>query len=204
MVSPNVESSGIAGLLQRAQGGSHDALGQLLETFRAYLLVVATAELDSELRAKIGPSDLVQETFCDAQRDFAAFRGHTQQELLAWLRRVLLNNVANVARHYLGTEKRQVAREVPADASSQRNVKQSLPTDTPSPSDVAVRNERLECVERALATLPGPFREVIQWRNLERQNFAQIAQKMGRSEKAVQKLWTRAIREMQRLLICEA
>jgi RNA polymerase sigma-70 factor, ECF subfamily len=203
-VSPKTEAAPVQSLLDRARAGSQEDLGQLLETYRAYLMVVAAEELNSDLRAKVGPSDLVQETFCEAHRDFAAFRGTTQEELLAWLRRVLLNNVANVTRHYLGTEKRQVAREISGDASSQGQVKQNLPADAPSPSDLATRNERLVRVEQALAALPAPFREVIQWRNLELQTFEQIAQKMGRSEKAVQKLWTRAIREMQRLLHSEA
>ena len=194
----------MAGLLQQAQAGSQSAVGQLLQGHREYLMVVAAEELDSDLRAKVGPSDLVQETFYEAHRDFAAFRGHTEAELQAWLRRVLLNNVANATRQYLGTEKRQVAREVAVDSSAHRELKQSLPTEAPSPSDVAVRNERLEQVERALEEMPELFREVIQWRNLELQGFAQIAQKMGRSEQAVQKLWTRAIREMQRRLSHEA
>lgn len=203
-MSSNAASIHAQDLLARAQAGSPQALGQLLETYRAYLLLVAGEELDSELRAKVGPSDLVQETFCEAHRDFGAFRGTTEDQFLVWLRRALLNNIANVTRQYRGTEKRQLAREVPADDSSQRALKQGLPADTPSPSEAAVRNERLVRVERALAALPGPFREIIQWRNLELQPFAQIAQTMGRSEKAVQKLWTRAIQELQRVLAHES
>ena len=57
-------------------------------TFRHYLLRIAEQELDPDLRAKGGASDLVQLTFLEAQRDFARFHGDTAAELRAWLRRL--------------------------------------------------------------------------------------------------------------------
>src|SRR4051812_46159075 len=61
--------------IRRARAGSHEALGQLLDGCRGYLLRIARDELDPRLQAKGGASDLVQETFLEAQRDFAAFTG---------------------------------------------------------------------------------------------------------------------------------
>src|SRR4051794_37421346 len=94
---------GVADWLPGARAGAPEALGQLLEAWRGYLLVVAQRELDPDLRAKGGASDLVQETFLEAQRDFPRFHGDSEAELLAWLRRLLLNNVANFTRSYRGT-----------------------------------------------------------------------------------------------------
>jgi RNA polymerase sigma-70 factor (ECF subfamily) len=48
-----------------ARKGSREALGRLLETCRPYLLLVANNELDRDLQAKAGASDLVQETFIE-------------------------------------------------------------------------------------------------------------------------------------------
>src|SRR5260370_36810440 len=90
----------MASLLEAARSGSPEALGQALEACRGYLLMVARGELDPDLRAKEGPSDLVQETFLEAKRDFVQFQGAIGAELLACLRRVLLNNVANFTRRY--------------------------------------------------------------------------------------------------------
>src|SRR5262245_9801346 len=90
-----------------ARADTGDARRRLLEALRGYLLMVAGEELDPALRAKGGASDLVQETFLEAHRDFNQFRGADEAELLAWLRRLLLNNVANFGRRYRGTEKRQ-------------------------------------------------------------------------------------------------
>jgi RNA polymerase sigma-70 factor (ECF subfamily) len=98
--------------LPAAGEGSGEALGQALEACRGYLLHVANHGLDANLRAKGGASDLVQETFFEAQRDFGDFHGSSEHELLAWLRQFLLQNVANLSRRYRGTEKRSVGREV--------------------------------------------------------------------------------------------
>src|SRR5205809_917594 len=106
--------------LAAARAGSSEALGQALEGCRRYLLLVADRELEPDLRAKGGASDIVQETFLEAQRDFTQFHGNSEQELLAWLRRILLNNVGNFSRRYCGTDMRDVGREVelPGDGSS--------------------------------------------------------------------------------------
>src|SRR5262245_34174522 len=104
--------------LPAARAGSMEALGQALEQFRRYLLRIAERELDPELRAKGGASDLVQLTFLEAQRDFARFHGDSGPEQRAWLRRLLVDNLANFERRYRGTAKRRVAREVALDPGS--------------------------------------------------------------------------------------
>src|ERR1700730_12825101 len=77
--------------LPAARSGSLEALGRVLEACRDYLLLVANKELDPKLQAKGGASDLVQQTFLEAQRDFARFRGDSEDELLAWMRHLLLD-----------------------------------------------------------------------------------------------------------------
>jgi RNA polymerase sigma-70 factor (ECF subfamily) len=52
----------VAPWLAEAPGGDMEALGQALEACRGYLLSIAQQELDPELWAKGGASDLVQET----------------------------------------------------------------------------------------------------------------------------------------------
>src|SRR5690242_5684865 len=99
-------------LIQAARDGSGTALGHLLEASRPYLLHVANQELDQELCSKAGASDLVQETFLEAQQGFAGFRGRNEAELRRWLRQMLRNNLANFARGFRGTRKRDTGREV--------------------------------------------------------------------------------------------
>src|SRR5688500_7722874 len=108
----SAEKQKIAEWIERAKNGSNSALGRALESCRNYLLLVAEREIGGDLRSKGGASDLVQETFVDAQKGFAQFRGQSEEELLAWLRQILVYNVTNFSRRYRETESRRVDREV--------------------------------------------------------------------------------------------
>ena len=86
---------------------------RLFELCRSYLGFVARSQVESWLRVKVDASDLVQETMLEAYRDFDRFEGRSEQEWLAWLRKILAHNAADFVRHYRGTAKRQARREVP-------------------------------------------------------------------------------------------
>src|SRR5260370_23134037 len=158
--------------LPAAHAGSSKALGQALEGCRRYLLLVAQRELDPELRAKGGASDLVQQTFLEAQRDFAHFHGNSEAELRAWLRHILLHNLGKFARQYRDTQKRGVGREVSLDAgdsSAERGG--ALSAGSTSPSGEAMRHEQDEALERARQRLPDDYRRVLRLRYEEERSF---------------------------------
>jgi len=188
-------------LLGAARAGSPEALGKLLEASRGYLLMVARRELDPNLQAKGGASDLLQETFIDAQRDFAHFQGTTEAELLAWLRRLLLNNLGNFTRRYRATAERQAAAEVRLESeTSSLGLAGGLAADVSSPSAHAIAQEQVQAVQKALERLPEDYRQVIILRYQGEHSFDEIGRLMGRSSNAVQKLWTRAIERLQQEL----
>ncbi len=193
-------ASDLATLLAAARAGTRDALGLLLEPCRGYLLMVAQGELGPDLKAKEGASDLVQDTFLEAQRDFAQFHGASEAELLAWLRRLLLNNVANVTRRYRGTAKRSLEREVALDAQEGQAILTGLPTEIESPSGQAVAKEQAAALAGALERLPEDYRQVIRLRYEEGRGFEEIAEHMGRSANAIRKLFARAVERVQQEL----
>ena len=91
------ESASLERLLARARQARGEHLGALLELYRNYLHLLARTQIDLHLQGRLDPSDLVQETLLEAYRDFGQFRGGTEAELLAWLRRILVHNLARVA-----------------------------------------------------------------------------------------------------------
>jgi|SRR6516225_5444722 RNA polymerase sigma-70 factor (ECF subfamily) len=187
--------------LAAARAGSPEALGEALEACRHYLLLIADRELDPDLRAKGGASDLVQETFLEAHRDFARFQGKSEAELLAWLRQLLLYNLSNFTRRYRATAKRDVAREVALEAGSSSAPKgEELIAGTSSPSGQALEQERAEALARALERLPEDYRLVVTLHHKEQRSFEEIADQMQRTVAAVRKLWQRAIERLQKEL----
>jgi RNA polymerase sigma-70 factor (ECF subfamily) len=189
-------------LLQRARGGDQAALGQLLELYRNYLRLQARTLIGSALRVRLGPSDLVQETFLEAARDFGCFGGNSEGELVAWLRQVLVRNLADqVRRHH--SQKRNARRDESLEAlldRSSQEVQGALVTGISTPSAQARRREQAVVLADALAALPPDYREVIVLRHLDRLKFDDIATRMGRSSGAVRMLWTRALERLQRIL----
>jgi RNA polymerase sigma-70 factor (ECF subfamily) len=190
-------------LLSAARSGCSDALGRLLERNRRYLDLLARLEIDRRLQGKLDASDVVQETFLEAYRDFAQFRGITESELLGWLRQVLVSNLANQARRYLGTRGRDVRLErdlaVEVDESS-RLLDRGLVAPGSTPSQQAARREQSVRLADALGQLAADYREVIILRHLEGRNFPEVAERMGRSADAVKKLWARALARLRGLL----
>lgn len=181
--------------------GGVTSLGNSLEAFRAYLLAIADRELDAGLRAKGGASDVVQETFLEAHRDIAQFRGRSDDELRAWLRRLLLNNVANFRRRYLATDKRDAAREVAVQGlGSSVNWHERIGADSTTPSLIAMESERDAALERAIQQLPPDYQEVIYSRYRDELPFEEIGRRMNRSSEAVRQLWGRAIEKLEKML----
>jgi len=181
--------------LTAARNGSADALGRLLDVCRQYLLQVANGELESRIQAKVGASDLVQETYLEAQRIFERFHGSSPGELRAWLRAILLNKLATCARQYLDTAKRQVGREIGLDAGDSRPIDPAGPAATAS--SIMIGDERVELLMTALGRLPDDYRKVILWRQVENLPFEEMAARLDRSVDAVRKLWWRALQALQ-------
>ncbi len=195
MAEPAEEAGG---LLAAARAGSRDALGRALEACRRYLLGVAEGELDPDLSAKGGASDLVQETFLEAQRDFAGFKGSSAEELRAWLRQVLLHNVGAFTRRYRTTSKREVARELTLGADGSWAGIERVPAgSTLSPSGVAIEHERALALRRALERLPEDYRLVVVLRFEQGRSFEEIGRLTDRSPDAARKVWSRAMERLR-------
>jgi len=190
-------------LMGRAQAGDAAALGQLLQLYRNYLALLARLNIDARLQGKVDASDLVQETFLKAHRNFGQFRGNTEEELVSWLRQILTNNLANLVRHYLGLKRRDVRleRQLAAEMDrSSRLMDGGLIAPGSSPSRQASRREQAVLLADVLKQLPADYREVLILRHLEGLTFAQVAQRLGRTEGSVQKLWVRALARLRRSL----
>ena len=182
-------------LIGYARNGSNEALGQLLESHRKYLLWLANREMSNDVRAKGGGSDMVQQTFLAAKLAFVQFRGELPHDLRAWLRVILLNNVARFHRAYLQTEKRNVQTETSLQAATAWE-QQTLNTER-SPSSCVQHSEDQKQLMEALESLSPEHQKVIQLRYWERLTFSEIGQRLGRSAEASRKLWSRATCQLE-------
>lgn len=190
-------------LLDLARRGSSEALGQLLEMYRRYLSLLARLQIDQRLQGKVDASDLVQETFLDAHRDFARFRGTSEGELVHWLRQLLACNVADQVRRYCGAQRRDVRLEQAlADEldRSSRHMDRALVSAQSSPSQKAARREQAVLLADALERLPADYRQVMLLHHFEGLSLPLVATRMGRTAGSVEKLWIRALGRLRQML----
>ena len=180
---------------------SDDADGGL-ERFRSYLLLLARVRLDPMVRAKVGASDVVQQTLFEAHCDRAQFRGRTVGEQAAWLRQILARNLANVVRD-LRRDKRDVAREqglrATLDESASR-LEAWLAVEQSSPSQRVERQERAVRLAEALTALPENQREAIVLRHWHGCSLLEISERLGCTTAAVTGLLHRGLRKLRQSL----
>ena len=201
----SISTTQLEDLIKRARSGCADSLGRLLELYRRYLGLMARLQLDAgPIRAKCSPSDIVQETFLQANRAFENFAGNTEGELVAWLRRILASQVAMQIRRY-ATRGRDVNLEQQLHAQMEGStvMLSGIMDRGKSPSQSAVRREQAVVLADALAHLPEDYREVIVLRHLRGQTFPEVAKEMGRSIDSVKGIWQRAIKQLRDLLADE-
>jgi RNA polymerase sigma-70 factor, ECF subfamily len=189
-------------LLAQARAGDQAALGRLLDCYRNYLRIVARAMIGQALRVRLDASDLVQETFLKAHREFGQFLGQTEPELTAWLRQILVRTLANQARHHR-SQGRDYQRQEPLEVLLDRSgsaAQRALAAPLSSVSSLVSRRERAVLLADALEKLPPDYREVFLMRNVEHIPLEEIAVRIGRSPGAARMLWTRAIKKLSELL----
>ena len=169
-----------------------------LERYRDYLHLLARLYLSPRLRSKLDPSDMVQETLLKASENQGQFRGQTDEQLAAWLRRILVNTMADALRAF-GGPKRDVALEAALEESSSR-IEALLGPTSSSPSAQAMRHEELACLAKALAQLPDDQRTAVELHHVQDWSVAEIAEHCGRSEAAVAGLLRRGLKKLRELL----
>ena len=202
-VAHPTENLDVASLLAEAREGDRASLGELLTHYRNYLLVLANAQLEKRLAPRVSPSDIVQETMLKAQRHLDEFRGATEKEFLAWLRRILATRLAHFIEQHLLAAKRDIRREISMErcgddaGHSSPRLKSLLRADIASPSAAVQRREDSIALDDLLAQLPRKYRDVLTWRNIQGLSFEEIAARMDRKPGATRMLWLRAIEKLR-------
>lgn len=154
------------------------------EQFRSYLYLLARAHLSPRMQNKVDASDLVQQTLMDAHAKKNQFRGATDAERAAWLRKILTCNLADVLRHQ-HRAKRDVSRQQSLEAEIDGSfclAESWLAASQVSPSQHMVKHEELLRLADALTKLSDVQGDAVIFRHLQRRTFRTISQSQIRRE----------------------
>jgi RNA polymerase sigma-70 factor (ECF subfamily) len=179
-----------------------DAERRSLDEYRDYLRLLARLQVDTQLQAKLDPSDLVQETLLRAHQAGERFDFRGDAETAAWLRTILANVLIDAVRRFEAGA-RDVARErslqAALEASSSR-LDAWLADDRSGPEEQAVRQEQLLRLAAALGRLPEDQRRAVELRHLKGCSLGETAEQLGRSKGAAAKLLERGVLRLRELL----
>ena len=175
-----------------------------LERYRSALRLLAHAQLARHRQLGLEASDLVQQTFEKAWRDREQFRGSTEAERFAWLRKILHHTFLDEYDRRRAGRRDRARQALEADLTgSFAGLDELLAAKQTSPSERAVRNEDLTRLAEALERLPPDQREVVTLKHLVGLTLAQISERLGRSSEAVAGLLFRGRIRLRELLAQE-
>ena len=186
MIDPAGDTSDAA-LVGRARAGDQAAYRVLLHRHRDAVFRLARGHPGGDAGEAL---DIVQESFVAA---FAALhRYDPQRPFRVWLLRIALNKARDWSRRR--TVRRFFTRAQPLDAIAD-------PADSaPTPEAAAHSSRELARIERAIAALPAPLRQVLLLRAVDGMSQALTAETLSISEKAVETRLYRARRALSALL----
>jgi RNA polymerase sigma-70 factor, ECF subfamily len=196
-------------LVELAQAGDAGAVGELFTRHRERLRRMVEMRLDNRLRARIDPSDVIQEAYADVLGRLPEYLASPKFPLFLWLRLVVGERLIRTHRQHLGAQMREASREVslyrgalPA-ASSLAIANQLLGRFT-SPMHAAIRAERLLRLQNALNDLSPLDREILSLRHFEELTCSEAARVLDIEEAAAAKRYIRAMKRLKSILVGDA
>ncbi len=186
--------------LREAREGRTDSLGSAFQSCERYLRLMAEVHFPHQLRVKVTPSDLVQETFLAAHGDFANFRGTTGQELIAWLQKIMRNMIAEAVRNF-ASQKRAVSREIRLNwIGSDSERIEGLASHSMAPVAWLIYVEEAEALDRAMERLSPRKRAVLDLINRQQLGYGRAGAALGLSYDQTRREWHRILQRLRNSL----
>lgn len=170
--------------------------------YEPYLRMLARTRMRRAYQAKIGASDMVQQAMMQAVQGFEGFRGSTEGELLAWLRKILAHHLCHLDRD-LHRDKRDIRREQSMEqklAASSMRLEGLLAGDAPTPSQHVAFGENVIRISEAIARLPESQADAVRLHYLEGMKLSEVAAELDKSTGAVAGLLHRGMKTLRNQL----
>jgi RNA polymerase sigma factor (sigma-70 family) len=175
-------------LIAQIREGSEDAAWQLIEHYGPHIHRVVRRTLDRRLRRKFDSVDFVQAVWASFFREPAQIRSfQTPKQIVGFLAAAARYKVVDEMRRRLGTEKYDVARELPWDDSTVDS-DPKVPVG-PSPEDIAIAREVWDRLISGQTTL---HQEIVRLR-FGGATFEEIAKKLDIHERTARKVMDRLL-----------
>ena len=203
MPEVKADSADTCALLERVRAGDRAALDELLTRSRSALLDFVEFHLDPRLRARVDPSDVVQETQLELVRRMDDFLRKRPMPFRLWLRKKAHERLLNLRRDHLERARRSILREVALPDRSSLLLARPLLSASASPSQHLAVRELAERLSRAVDKLSETDREILILRHADDLPFNDIACLLDIEPAAARQRFGRALLRLQKRLADE-
>jgi RNA polymerase sigma-70 factor (ECF subfamily) len=199
------DSSEVAELLQRATRGDEEALRAVFSRHHDRLKRMVHLRLSRRLQGRVDDSDVLQEAYLEIARRLDEYVQAPVLPFFLWLRHMTCLKLAEVHRRHLGTQLRDLDREVTLHrgglplADSVSLAAQLLGTLT-TPSQAVIKAETRLLVQEALNSMDPIDREVLALKHFEQLSTTEIAEVLGLSKAGAGSRYLRAIKRLREIL----
>jgi RNA polymerase sigma-70 factor (ECF subfamily) len=200
MTDVKPDSAQTCGLLGQLAQGHRQALGDLLQRYRRRLHAFVEARLDPRVRARVDPSDVVQEVQLEVAQRMGDFLDRRPMPFHLWVRKTAYERLLKARRDHRQRARRSVDREEALPERSSLLLAKPLLAGGPSPSQHLAAREFADRVGRAVAELAEADREVLLMRHMEGLSYADIACLLDVEPDAARKRYGRALLRLRKVL----
>jgi RNA polymerase sigma-70 factor, ECF subfamily len=201
MAQRGADSTETDQLLKQARAGQAGAVDQLLARHRPYLRQLVGLRLDAQLRARVDPSDVVQEAQIEAVRRLDGYLQRPEMPFRLWLRQIAYDRLLMMRRRHVEAARRAVGRDVPLPEHSSVALAHRLLAAGPTPSSELARRELARRVRQALTQLAEADREILLLRNFEGLSNQESAQVLDIQPAACSQRYGRALVRLRNVLL---
>ncbi|TWU50666.1 RNA polymerase sigma factor [Rubripirellula tenax] len=185
-------------LATRTRLGDESALADLFERNRAKLRSMVAFRMDANLRGRVDPSDVIQESFLDLAKRFDDFKSKQSMSPLVWMRLVTMERLMAVHRHHVTTQMRDARRDVSIDremglGATSVSLAAALMDRLSSASGKVIRSEQKAKLHELLEQMDQDDREIIALRIFEGVTNGEAAEILKLSKQTTSKRFVRAI-----------
>lgn len=184
--------------------GGRTTLGEVFAQIRDRLLRMVEFRLDRRLGGRVEPEDIVQEAFIEIDRRLDEYLADPRVCFFVWVRQITFQTVIAVQRRHFGL-KRSPQKEVRYAAANDHSraaysIARQLIGEVTSPSQIAIREERIVQLRAALDSMDEIDREVLAMRHFEHLTNTEVAEVLDISKTAASNRYVRALGRLGEIL----
>tara|TARA_R110002072_G_scaffold303069_2_gene492704 strand:+ start:35946 stop:36560 length:615 start_codon:yes stop_codon:yes gene_type:complete len=189
--------------LEKLKSGDADAIAEVFSQYRDKLQRMVRFRLDRRLYGRIDTADVLQDVWLETSRRIEDYTSNPAVPFFVWVRQIAYQIIIDLHRRHLGAQKRNVSQEVSIakwNCDTSVSIAAQLAGNLTSPSNVAMRGERLAQLREALDSMDETDREVLALRHFEELSNNEVAEILGIQKTAASNRYVRALKRLKQVL----